>query len=1193
MSAGAATADDPAEALEALAAARAPLLIGVRHHSPALAAATPALLDAFRPDLVLVELPEELGDWLKWLGDPSLEAPVALAGVREDDGRLGFYPFADFSPELAAVRWAVAHGVAVEPCDLPIGAREDDLRDLDGPRPARAGLHAHADRGLVETLQARAGAETFEDLWDRLVEARARPGVAAEAARRAALLLGWALRVDAFETGGVSVHDRRREAHMRTRLDAARAAGRRRVAAVVGAFHASALLEPPRLFEPAPLAETGRAATTRVVTSLIPYSSDLLDSRSGYPAGIRDPLWQQAVWSAARDGREVEGVVAELVVNVCRELRGLGHVAGVPDASEAVRLAKDLARLRGLPSPGRREVLEGVQSAVGRGELLGRGRTLGRALERVLVGHRRGRLPPGAPRSGLLPHVEGLLTRLGMPGPARATPGATTLRLDPLRSAKDRERHVVLERLAACGVSYGALRDGRAAGGVETLGAVWEVEWTPSTEALLELAGTRGVTLVQAASGALLAERARLDAGERLTARARLDGLAAAAACGLRELVVLRLDELMGPFLAEAGLVEVIDACALVEQVARGHVPALPRPDDPAASDAVPAFSLPATFRRAELIAAALRALDGLSGSDRVEDARALLDLARLFEAQPAGADVLGPGVLRFTLERLAREGAPLIQGAAGAARVLLEHESGAAFGTRLGSWVDGAVDLETRRALARRLQGALTVAAPRLEADLGAVADLVARVESLDDDAFLARVAALREGFEALSPAARERLLVALGERLGAPLNLQLEDPPELLEAWARADRRGREAIAALGGGLFDAVQALTATLHAPPASAPPAPPRADHTLPAHDRWRLVLGRQRDQLSPRAARLATALDELYGAGHGEGSRGGGAGQGAGFPSVREWSGELEELFGESVREEVLGRAAERGIPSAALELDPGSVTPSVELLEQVLSLQGGLSETQLTQLRRLVSRVVEQLVQELAVRLRPALAGLTTPRPTRRRGGPLDLRRTIEANLKTVRHVQGGRPVLLPERLVFRTRARRSLDWHVILVVDVSGSMEASVIHSAIMAAIVAGLPAFTVKFLAFSDDVLDLSERVADPLGLLLEVSVGGGTHIARALRHARELIVVPARTIVVVVSDFDEGRPLGNLVREVRAVVETGAHALGLAALDERAQPRYNRAAAELVAAAGMPVAALTPLELARWISEKVRS
>jgi hypothetical protein len=33
---------------------------------------------------------------------------------------LGFYPFADFSPELAAIRWARARGVPVHAIDLPM-----------------------------------------------------------------------------------------------------------------------------------------------------------------------------------------------------------------------------------------------------------------------------------------------------------------------------------------------------------------------------------------------------------------------------------------------------------------------------------------------------------------------------------------------------------------------------------------------------------------------------------------------------------------------------------------------------------------------------------------------------------------------------------------------------------------------------------------------------------------------------------------------------------------------------------------------------------------------------------------------------------------------------------------------------------------------------------------------------------------
>jgi Mg-chelatase subunit ChlD len=353
-------------------------------------------------------------------------------------------------------------------------------------------------------------------------------------------------------------------------------------------------------------------------------------------------------------------------------------------------------------------------------------------------------------------------------------------------------------------------------------------------------------------------------------------------------------------------------------------------------------------------------------------------------------------------------------------------------------------------------------------------------------------------------------------------------------------------------------------------------------------DRWRLLLGRERERLDGTGLRAGMALDELYGAGQGEGSA---SGLGGALPglSTREWAEELEALFGSRVMEQVLGRAAESGRSAAVLEVEPGQVTPSVELLEQVLSLKGSLPEARLRRLRLLVAKVVEALVEELATRLRPALVGSVVPRPTRR---PLDLRRTVLRNLRHIRSRADGTAQLVPEDLIYSTRARRSLDWRVVLVVDVSGSMEASIIHSAIVAAILSGLPAVQSHFVAFSSEVVDLSEKVSDPLGLLLEVVVGGGTDIARGLRYARSLMTVPSRTLVLLVTDFEEGGPLGALLAEVRAIAESGAHPLGVAALDERGQPRYSKAVAEEVVAAGMPVAALTPLELARWIGERIR-
>jgi hypothetical protein len=307
---------------------------------------------------------------------------------------------------------------------------------------------------------------------------------------------------------------------------------------------------------------------------------------------------------------------------------------------------------------------------------------------------------------------------------------------------------------------------------------------------------------------------------------------------------------------------------------------------------------------------------------------------------------------------------------------------------------------------------------------------------------------------------------------------------------------------------------------------------------------------------------------------------------------VRAWREEIEALFGTRVFEEVAAQAASHGRLNALLELDPETVTPSVELLEQVLSLKGGLGEAQLGRLRAIIRRVVDELVKELAVRVRPALVGATSARATRRPSSVLHLSRTVGANLAKVRRDDAGVLHLIPERLYFKQKSRRHMDWHIVLVVDVSGSMEPSVIYSAMMAAILSAVPWISVRFVAFTTEVVDLSEHAGDPLALLLEVSLGGGTHIAKGLSYARSLVTVPQRTIVVCLTDFEEGFSVDGLLGEVRALVEAGVTCLGLAALDDRGAPRYAVPIAEQVAAAGMPVAALTPLELARWIGDRIR-
>ena len=105
-------------------------------------------------------------------------------------------------------------------------------------------------------------------------------------------------------------------------------------------------------------------------------------------------------------------------------------------------------------------------------------------------------------------------------------------------------------------------------------------------------------------------------------------------------------------------------------------------------------------------------------------------------------------------------------------------------------------------------------------------------------------------------------------------------------------------------------------------------------------------------------------------------------------------------------------------------------------------------------------------------------------------------------------------------------------------------------------------------------------------------MEVQVGGGTFIWRGVRAAREKVKVPSRTIVLLITDFEEGGPIPQLLSEIRQLTDSGVKALGLAALDDAGRPRYQTGIARQVVACGMPVAALSPSELARWVGEQIR-
>jgi predicted metal-dependent peptidase len=235
---------------------------------------------------------------------------------------------------------------------------------------------------------------------------------------------------------------------------------------------------------------------------------------------------------------------------------------------------------------------------------------------------------------------------------------------------------------------------------------------------------------------------------------------------------------------------------------------------------------------------------------------------------------------------------------------------------------------------------------------------------------------------------------------------------------------------------------------------------------------------------------------------------------------------------------------------------------------------------------RQIVRNVVEDLRRRLAKDVRQVLWGrLNKLRRSRLKvHRNLDWKRTIKANLKNYDKERG---TLILESLHFFSRVEHHMPWHIIMAVDCSGSMMGSVIHSAVMAGIFKGLPSVRVSLVAFDTSVVDLSDQADDPTEVLMSVQLGGGTDIHGALCYCESLVQSPHRTILVLVTDFFEGVSPAGMIATIRRLREARVRVLGLAALDETAQPVYDRDLAQRCVDAGAEVAALTPQRLAEWL------
>ena len=352
--------------------------------------------------------------------------------------------------------------------------------------------------------------------------------------------------------------------------------------------------------------------------------------------------------------------------------------------------------------------------------------------------------------------------------------------------------------------------------------------------------------------------------------------------------------------------------------------------------------------------------------------------------------------------------------------------------------------------------------------------------------------------------------------------------------------------------------------------------------------RWRLVLGGgvQTDgtgcNLSKADQRLDAALGALYdrtGAGDAPGSKRS-AGLGASSPNVTRWLGDIRQFFPKSVVQMMQKDALER-LDLKRLLLEPEmleNVEPDVHLIGTLISLNSVIPEKTKATARLVVRRVVEQLERRLSSPLQQAITGSLnrSVRNRRPRHHEIDWPRTIRANLK---HYQADYHTIIPAtRIGFGRKTSALRD--IVLCVDQSGSMAGSIVYSSVLAAVMASLRAVRTSMVFFDTSVVDMTEKLADPVDVLFGAQLGGGTDIHRAVSYCQGLISRPAETIFILISDLIEGGSKVQLYQRVASIVASGARMITLLALDDAGAPGFDHEVAGTFTSLGVPSFACTP-------------
>lgn len=518
------------------------VLLPVRHHSPACAWHVNQMIEKLRPSAILVEGPDNANPLVPVMVHEETKPPFAIYYSYHDvKGRISaekehykcYYPFLDYSPELAALRAGERLGIPAAFIDLPYSdilaasRNEKGLLKKEEEKSNYNDDYLLSRNAYLQQLCEKTGLRSFDEFWEKYFELN---GIREESGKWFGDLLTYCALArentprESMEEDGCLARERFMAERIREWAEKSAPTGKV-VLAVTGGFHTpglKALLEAHPEENASPeKAGSGKsrassdASETKGDAYLMPYSMEAADALNGYASGMPFSGFYQRVWEELQETETpYESVVLDMIVTSGKETRRKEGYLSTYDEICACAMARGLADLRGKCQPGAYELMDAVLSSFIKGEYNLASDTPMRILRKHMTGKAVGALCRQADVPPIIHDFEEQCRKYGF---KLGSTLETEVTLSIFSNGKHRRSSMFLNRMIYLNTAFARKVKGpnlQLKKDRNLMREIWKYKWSAQVNAALIDVSVYGATVEEAAIGTVKEElKKELSAG--------------------------------------------------------------------------------------------------------------------------------------------------------------------------------------------------------------------------------------------------------------------------------------------------------------------------------------------------------------------------------------------------------------------------------------------------------------------------------------------------------------------------------------------------------------------------------------------------------------------------------------------------------------------------------------------------------